>query len=129
MIARFESDSATVVLEEPEDRLSATTSTGSEGLRVALAREHAPRRHLGLWPALALSLVTSGATVPNEPSVVFVGESSVVFGHQRPARRRVTLHEARQIALMTLRRAEERWEKCSDREAAVFMSLYTEAWD
>lgn len=125
----FESDSGTTGLEESEEGLSAAASAGAAELRVPLSRGQMQRRYLGVWPAMALSLVVSGASVVSDPRPIVIEDSSVVLGYQRPARRRVSLPEARQIALLALRRAEERWERFSDREAAVFMSFYSEAWE
>jgi hypothetical protein len=124
----FETDSTTVPLSGPMEILSTATSTGPESA-VPLRRGQIQKRYLGVVPAVALSLLFSGASVLSDPRGLFLRESSVILGYQRPTRRRISLGEARQIALWTLLRAEERWEEFARREAAQFAALYSEAWD
>lgn len=124
----FEPESATVLVNWSTEILSTASSTGSEPA-VPLRGWQIQKKYLGVLPAMALSLFFSGASVLFDPRGIFVRDASVVFTYQRPARRRITLADARQIALWTLHRAEERWDEFARREASQFAALYSEARD
>jgi hypothetical protein len=88
----------------------------------------ARRKYGGKWPALAVSVLLSTASVLNDPRpLIGPRDSSVSFGAFRPTRRRISLAEARQIALETMRTAEERRARFATIEGEIFLMLYD--WD
>lgn len=79
-------------------------------------------RHM--LPSVALSIFISTASVFNDPWLgTFPRESSAVFG-LRPARRRISLAEARRIALSTMTAADQRRVEFAQLEGEQFLALY-----
>lgn len=94
------------------------TEEGYFGLRPT--RKH----YAGILPAVALSLFFSTASVLNDPRIyVLYYDSSVRLSPQRADRRRISLAEARQIALDVVRIAEQRRAKFAELEGTQFVSL------
>ena len=87
-----------------------------------------PRR-AAILPGLFLSLVMSGASAVLEPRRSLLSDSSVVFAKRRPMRRRISLSEARGLALTALRMSDERWERFVESEAKNFRFLYGDLGD
>ena len=82
-----------------------------------------PGLRRGIFPTIALSFFLSTASVLNDPRTVFAADSSVLLASMRRTRR-ISLAEARRIALDTVCRAEERARIAAEREAADFMTLF-----
>ena len=117
----IESDATTVLV--PSETLGG--SEGSESPEVSVRPYARPlRRHLGILPAVALSFLFSGASALSDAPLLFSDDSSVVFTQQKPLRRRVSLSEARTIALKSLRLSEERRSLFAEQEASDFASTY-----
>lgn len=81
-------------------------------------------RRLAIFPAFALSIFLSTASVLNDPRIIYPGDSSVTLGQQKPTRRRISLAEARRMALDTLWLAEHRRDQFAELEAVQFSALY-----
>lgn len=76
------------------------------------------------FPAVALPVFFSTASVLNDPRTLFTRESSVTFAYQKPSRRRISLAEARQIALDSIIIAERRRARFAELEGVNFSTLY-----
>lgn len=117
-------DTLSINLQLSTDLIAETTSTGDihETLRPAGPRVWSRRLYLGLGPLLALPMIFSTSTLGVPP--LLTQESSVILSRQRPNRRRVTLAEARQIALEVLRAAESERARFAQIEGLYFAELY-----
>lgn len=73
---------------------------------------------------LRLAWAVSTLTAIGEPVPIAVFDSSVVLVSQRSARRRVSLKEARENALLVLRLAEQRRLEFAEMEGKYLESLY-----
>lgn len=82
------------------------------------------RRYLNPLPALALSLWVSTATVFGDRPRTLYLDSSVILGSQRPRWQRISLGEARKIALQAVWRDVERSRLAAQREAAEFTEWF-----
>ena len=87
-------------------------------------REYAGRLYPRFISAIAASLFFSTASVLNDPRTFFYVDSSVVLGAQRPARRKVSLWEARQLALQAFWSSERRRAEFAELEGREFEQLY-----
>lgn len=109
---------------------SSQTTTTQDAVYPAEPEEGCPvnrlarTRYAGILPAVAMSIFFSAASVIIDPRTVFADESSVRLSSQRLSRRRISLAEARQIALDVLQLAEFRRGKFAELEGAQFISLY-----
>lgn len=84
----------------------------------------APGRRLAVFPAFALSIFLSTASVFTDPRIIYPHDSSVTLARQRPARRPISLAEARLRALNTLWLAEHRRAKFAELEAVQVSAIY-----
>jgi len=78
----------------------------------------------GLVPTVALSIFFSTASLFSDPRMMFSIDSSTVLGPQRPARRRISLAEARRRALQMVLLCENRRLNFAELEGREFEALY-----
>ena len=81
-------------------------------------------RRMAVFPAFALSIFLSTASVLSDPRIIYPHDSSVTLSRQRPTRRGISLTEARNMALDTLLLAEHRRAKFAELEALQVATLY-----
>lgn len=83
-------------------------------------------RFVPIPPAMALSVFLSTASVLADPRTIFATDSSVLLESLRRGRqgRRVSLAEAREIALDAVRRARARSRAAAELEGADFRALF-----
>jgi hypothetical protein len=75
-------------------------------------------------PGLALSLFLSTASILGDPLRILHRDASVVAGRRALQRRRISISEARQIALDAIRSEEARYSKAAEREGREFRRLF-----
>lgn len=78
----------------------------------------------GFIPALTFSMFFSTASVFTDPRRAFLVDSSTILVTQRPARRRISLAEARRRALQAVCLCEQRRSEFADLEGRAFEALY-----
>ena len=82
------------------------------------------RTYPHIFPALALSLFVSTASVLTDSWKILQSEPSVAFGSQRPSRQRISLAEARRIALQHVCRDAARAKRAAEIEGIHFTDLF-----
>ena len=92
-------------------------------LEESIASTVARRRYPSFFPALALSLYVSTASVMTDSWRIFQSDPSVTLGLQRPRRQRISLTETRRIALQSISR-----DVIRARRAAEIEGLYFTDW-
>jgi len=84
----------------------------------------ARRRYPSIFPAFALSLFVSTASAFSDPWRFFQSDPSVVLGLQHPRRQRISLAEARRIALQSVLRDVARARRAAEIESTYFTEWF-----
>jgi hypothetical protein len=82
------------------------------------------RRHFSVLPGLALSIFFSTASIVGGTRGLIEQEPSVVLTRRPTVRRPISIAEARQIAIETIRAEAERYEAAAAREGVEFSELF-----